>query len=421
MSAPKRISPTAVVDALFNDPHGFEFVQAVRVLERWLALAEGREGRDVLDRRLYFRNSLELSFPPSQIQSLHAMRAPERDEAETARLRSKGAASLQAILAAHEEEHWVPSQQQNTRQIGRIEMVPAFMSLLGASGALPIVYTEVLARHAMLQRDRSPSEFLDIFLHRMVILFYEAWRKYRPVLSFDQMDRQPLLAFVLAFVGLGQVSLRNRLGARQGGVSDQTIGFFSGLMQQKPVSALAIQQILSSYFAVQVEVQQFVGRWFRLERQSQTSLGMRNAVLGQGACSGERVWQRDLRVRLVLGPMSREQYQRFLPGGPAAFALKHLLTQLTGILIEYEIRLCLRREDVLPSQLGQTSPSLKGAGAHHPRATVDSASATPLPPSHEPAEASVPEGVHLGWDSFLLSGPSDRDRSDAGYLIHAHT
>lgn len=413
MSAPKRLNPTAVVDALFNDPHGFDFVQAVRVLERWLAVAEGREGRDVLDRRLYFRNSLELSFPPSQIQSLHAMRAPEPAEVESTRPRSKGAASLQAILAAHEEEQWVPSQQRDTRQIGRIEMVPAFMSLLGASGALPIVYTEMLARHAMMQRDRSPSEFLDIFLHRMVILFYEAWRKYRPVLSFDQIDRQPLLAFVLAFVGLGQVPLRNRLGGQQGGVSDQTIGFFSGLMRQKPVSALAIQQILASYFAVQVEVQQFVGRWFRLERQSQTSLGMRNAALGQGACSGERVWQRDLRVRLVLGPMSREQYQRFLPGGRAAFALKHLLTQLTGILIEYEIRLCLRREDVLPSQLGQAAQTLPGTASQSVPSTESSAK--------QVAKAPAPAGVHLGWDSFLLSSPSDRDRSDAGYLIHAHT
>lgn len=403
MSAPKRLNPTAVVDALFNDPHGFEFVQAVRVLERWLALTEGREGRDVLDRRLYFRNSLELSFPPSQIQSLQAMRAPEPAGSESSQPR-KGQISLHAILAAHEEEQWVPSQQQDTRQIGRIEMVPAFMSLLGASGTLPIVYTEMLARHAMMQRDRSPSEFLDIFLHRMVILFYEAWRKYRPVLSFEPMDRQPLLAFVLAFVGLGQVPLRNRLGGLKGGVSDQTVGFFSGLMRQKPVSALAIQQILASYFAVQVEVQQFVGRWFRLERQSQTSLGVRNAALGQGACSGERVWQRDLRVRLVLGPMSREQYQRFLPGGQAAFALKHLLTQLTGILIEYEIRLCLRREEVQPSQLGWSAKTLPG----------DASQTDPQ------TEAPTTAGVHLGWDSFLLSGPSDRDRSDAGYLIHAH-
>ena len=403
MSAPKRLNPTAVVDALFNDPHGFEFVQAVRVLERWLALTEGREGRDVLDRRLYFRNSLELSFPPSQIQSLQAMRAPEPAGSESIQPR-KGQISLHAILAAHEEEQWVPSQQQDTRQIGRIEMVPAFMSLLGASGTLPIVYTEMLARHAMMQRDRSPSEFLDIFLHRMVILFYEAWRKYRPVLSFEPMDRQPLLAFVLAFVGLGQVPLRNRLGGLKGGVSDQTVGFFSGLMRQKPVSALAIQQILASYFAVQVEVQQFVGRWFRLERQSQTSLGVRNAALGQGACSGERVWQRDLRVRLVLGPMSREQYQRFLPGGQAAFALKHLLTQLTGILIEYEIRLCLRREEVQPSQLGWSAKTLPGDA----------------PQTDPQTEAPTTAGVHLGWDSFLLSGPSDRDRSDAGYLIHAH-
>ncbi len=381
MSATKRIKPTAVINELFNDPHGFEFVQAVRILERWFSLKEHGEGINIIDERIRFRNNMNLSFPASQIQDLSVLMALDGGpEWNTTFNKNKFDTSLVHHLIAN---------QTDKKNIAHVELTPAFMSLLGSSGTLPIIYTEILARHIAMRRDTSPREFLDIFLHRMVVLFYEAWRKYRPELFYQEINRQPLLAMALGFAGLGESALRNRLDAAKGGISDQTIGYFSGLMHQKPISAQAIGQILSSYFSVQVAVQQFIGRWFKINKESQTSLGVRNAFLGQGACSGERIWQRDLRVRLLFGPMSYVQYRRFLPGGKAAFALRKMLTQLTGILIEYEIKLCLYSEDVKPSRLGKK-------------------------------ENGVQIGAYLGWDSFLLSKRSDCDRSDAGYIIHAH-
>ena len=111
---------------------------------------------------------------------------------------------------------------------------------------------------------------------------------------------------------------------------------------------------------------------------------MANALLDASAVVGERVWQRDLRMRLTIGPMLRAKFHRFLPGGSAALALRELLTMLTGVTLEYEVRLSLRAEEVQGTRLD-------AAGA----------------------------GAHLGWDSFLVTQPEMRDRFDAGYDILA--
>ena len=109
-------------------------------------------------------------------------------------------------------------------------------------------------------------------------------------------------------------------------------------------------------------------------------LGMRNVALGATALAGERVWQRDMRARLVIGPLSKEDYEAFLPGAERAVALERMLTLLGCVTLEYEVRLVLRRADVGASQLGA--------------------------------------GSRLGWDAFLCTHEAESDRSDAHYELH---
>ena len=64
---------------------------------------------------------------------------------------------------------------------------------------------------------------------------------------------------------------------------------------------------------------------------------VRGAVLGTSAMAGVRVWQRDLRMRVVIGPLDHAGFTSFLPGGPAAHALKSLLGLIAGVTLDYEI------------------------------------------------------------------------------------
>ncbi len=376
MRATHRLPPVAVIDRLFEQPHSFEFFQAVRLLEAWFVRHEGLSVSDVMAQRLSFRNSLSMSFPASEIERFDALWRDQPDLPQLPR-----PATLEDMAAATE----APLRRLAPGQVHRVEITTAFMSLLGAGGALPIFYTELFAGREQRLRDASSRAFLDIFLHRSVVLFYQAWRKHRLAIRYESDRRNQFLPQVLALAGMGQRPLRDRLQPQGGGVSDEMIAFLSGLFQQRTVSATALQQVLSLYFRVPVKVTQFVGRWFKLPADHQTRLGLGNAQLGATALSGERVWQRDLRVGLTVGPLSLERYRRFLPGGSAALALRQLLTQLTGVSLEYEVRLQLRAADVQAVRLGGS------------------------------------QGPRLGWETFLVSRPVEQDRSDAGYdLLAAH-
>ena len=371
-----RRQPT-VIGRLLAEPHRFRFFQAVRLLSRWMA-ADPRSGGDAagaVSQRIRFRNNLSLAFPASEIAVFDVERAPVDDHEPTV----EGNVPVATHLAPHE--------------VARIEMTPAFMSLLGTGGALPIFYTEMLAERETYHRDKAARAFLDIFQHRAVSLFYDAWRKSRLPIQYEDDARNRFLPLVLAVAGVGQSPLRDRLQAERGGVADDTLAYFSGLLQQRPVSAAAVRQILADYFAVPVRVEQFVGRWFDLPAGSGSTLGISNALIGSNAVLGERVWQRDLRLRLEIGPMRRAKLRRFLPGGEAALALRELLLLLTGVTLEYEVRLSLEAAEVQGTCLdGRGSTGGDAAGGM---------------------------GASLGWDSFLVTRPSAVDRNDAGYDLLA--
>ncbi len=367
-SAPARVGMRAPdaspIDRLLDEPQRFEFHQAVRLLHGHLRQlpAEDRPA-------IRFRNSLSLSFPASEVVGIETQ-VRHADQAEADDLRTAREPGTHAHLE-------------------RVELTPAFMGLLGATGALPLAYSEQFAQRETAGRDGAARAFLDIFQHRAVTLFHEAWRKHRLPLQFEADRRERYLPLVMSLAGLGEPALRRRLHGDEGGVADDALAFYSGLLQRRAVSAPHLQRVLADYFGVPVRVTQFVGRWFELDDECQVTLGDESTYrLGHDTLLGPRVWQRDLRARVSIGPMTRTLHQRFLPGGPAALALRELLTLVSGVSLEYEVRLIVRAADVVGATLPGT-PQSDGAG---PR---------------------------LGWDSYLVTQPCTEDREEAAYDLHA--
>lgn len=355
MSAAQRQRPPAVIARLLEEPHAFGFFQALRLLERWLRRQEGLGSAQVLGPRVVVRNPLSLAFPASEIAEV----------------------SVDGDVQA--DEHGVPQ----SASLRRLEITPAFIGLLGAGGALPRFYTELIAEREVVQRDRAGRAFLDIFQHRAAVLFYQAWQKHRFPVQFEADRENRYLPLVLSVAGLGHGTLRRRLRAGDGGVADDALAYFAGALQRRPVSAETLQRVLCQYFGVPVALEQFVGRWFALPPDNQSHLGLRNMRLGVDLVMGARIWQRDLRVRLTIGPLDKKRFARFLPGGPAALALSELLRLLTGVTLEYEVRLTLRAQDVQGVALHGAAPA------------------------------------RLGWNSFLVTHPETQDRSDVGYDLLA--
>jgi type VI secretion system protein ImpH len=218
----------------------------------------------------------------------------------------------------------------------------------GPQGVLPRAYCE-LVNERLRSRDHTLPDFFDLFNHRIVSLFYQAWEKYHFEIPYERGELDRFSRYVLALLGLDTPGLQNRQD-----VADDSLLFYGGLLSMHSRSATGLRQVLWDYFNVPVEIEQFVGAWYPVDEESQCSLGGNGGYseqLGFGAVVGNETWDQQSRVRLQLGPLTLEQYTDFLPGHEGHRQLRSLTRFYTGGEFDVEVQLILRRQDVPACEL----------------------------------------------------------------------
>jgi len=323
-SAFRRI-PRDLIEELEQDAPRFKFFQAVRLLALTARHYGGRR-RALLPKGLRFRTIASLSFPASELVQYRTV------ESEVAGTKST-----------------------------RDEMTVAFLGLTGPSGTLPTPYTEMLINRRQRYRDVGLHAFLDMFSHRAVALFYGAWRKYRYWLDVEDGQKENLTGALLDLAGVGFPSLRDKLGTGDAAlVNENFFLFYAGLLSQKPVSAMAMGSMIRGFYGVPVEVEQFVGQWINVPLEEQSHFGGKACVLGLSAFAGERIWDRQTKIRIRMGPMRIKQFEQLLPGEPGAKALETLVRFVVGFELACDVVLTLDRRDVPELKLGPDQRLLLG-------------------------------------------------------------
>ncbi|OWW19072.1 hypothetical protein AYR66_05765 [Noviherbaspirillum denitrificans] len=226
-----------------------------------------------------------------------------------------------------------------------------FMGMTGPSAALPVAYTETLIERRNFHRDTAAHAFLDMFTHRSVSLFYQAWRKYRFHIPYEAGEREGFTRNTLDLVGAGLKSMRGE-PASEASFPPMLLSHFAGLLSQKPVSATSLAAVLRAYFRVPVSIEQFVGQWIRLSGPEQTSLGGGNCTLGETSVAGERMWDRQNKMCVRIGPLDRVHFADFLPGRPGALALRRIVEFCVGQTLACDVSLILEQSCVPPPVLG---------------------------------------------------------------------
>jgi len=130
--------------------------------------------------------------------------------------------------------------------------------------------------------------------------------------------------------------------------------------------------LLASYFELPVEIEQYVGHWLPLCERDQSRLG--RCQVGVNAVLGRRVWDRQSKFRITIGPMSLAQYQDFLPGSSTLQRLADWVALYSNGELAWDVRLKLQHDAVPPLELGR--------------------------------------GTRLGWTSWLGRRPGSRDADD---------
>jgi type VI secretion system protein ImpH len=324
----------------------FDFFQAIRLLTRVHGKARARIGLDgpPQEEIVRFLAHVSLSFPASAIQRL------------------------------------VPAAQGQPAA-----MTVNFMGLTGPSGVLPRHYTERLFAEVRGDERNALRDWLDLFNHRIVSLFYRAWEKYRFYLPYERGEwrERDLDAFsrcLYSMVGLGFASHRGRFRvtyAEQPArtartepavvqkelsrLDDSAFLRFSGLFAHRPRCAVSLETFLQIYLQLPVKVHQFQGQWLQLNEDSQSGVGMCNARMGQDTVVGARIWDMQSKIRISLGPLTYEQFLEFLPDRTALprrkriFLLAQIVRFYLGAETDVEVQLVLRKDDVPTVQAGPHS------------------------------------------------------------------
>ncbi len=297
----------AFLAALAEAPHAFDFYQTLRRLEclydekpRW-----GEALRPV-DEAVRLGQDPDLSFAPAPLAALY----PGRD-GRPPRL--------------------------HVRLFG----------LLGPNGPLPLHITEHVRDRLRNAGDPATSRFLDLLHHRFTALFYRAWAQAQPHVNRDRPASDRFTGYIGALVGIAPPLLRNR-----DTVPDAAKLFHVGALVRQVRNAAGLADILRHFFRVPVEIEEYVGHWMVLGPRERTYVGRPGAVLGAGAVLGGRVWDRQHKFRVALGPLTLSEYEQFLPGRRPLQQLVDWVRFYFGFEHDWDLRLRLKSNQVPSLVLG---------------------------------------------------------------------
>ncbi|MEP4196401.1 MAG: type VI secretion system baseplate subunit TssG [Aliishimia sp.] len=223
-----------------------------------------------------------------------------------------------------------------------------FFGLFGPQGPLPLHMTEFARARLRQHRDPTFVEFANIMTHRLMTLLYRAWRSGQPAPSFDRGENDGIERKIAAIAGYHGTHLR-----KTDALPDLAKRHFAGILSQGPKNAEGLVSILSAFFGTSVRIEQFIGTWLELESDDRWVLGG-PAGLGQTTSIGEQVWTRSDKFRLVIGPLSLDEYRRLLPGGSSLERLRAIVRNYIGDSLDWEVNLILHKDEIPEPNLGET-------------------------------------------------------------------
>ncbi len=223
-----------------------------------------------------------------------------------------------------------------------------FFGLLGPRGPLPGHLTEYAGDRARHAGDSTLSAFLDVFHHRMLLLLHRAWAQAQPTAAMDRAGDEGFGGYVAALLGLGLESLRDR-----DGWPDHAKVFYAPRLRQGPRNAEGLRAVITDALGLAATVESWLGEWLPLPEGSRCRLGLggHQNALHKTATIGRRAWSRGHRIRVVLGPLTRDELRRMLPGSDGLEALAAIVRLYTNDEWAWDVVLRIADDAVEPARL----------------------------------------------------------------------
>ncbi len=200
------------------------------------------------------------------------------------------------------------------------EITTNFLGIVGTDSPLPAYYTDEI-----LADDDEPGAvtvFLDCFHHRLLSLVARGLTKYRHAASYRWSGDDPI-SRDLRLLG-GDVAARDPQPLSGGSLVRYTCALI------RPIrSGSELETVLRTHFEdLSITLTPCVARWIPVPTDQRCGLGHSNSTLGIDVTIGDEVLDRTCTYALRIGPVTRDAFQRLLPGGDLHAELRALLGRL---------------------------------------------------------------------------------------------
>lgn len=230
---------------------------------------------------------------------------------------------------------------------GPTELEQRFIGLIGSGGPLPLHLSELIRNRARHAGDGALQSFLDMFHHRIAMLFYRAWSSSRAVIQNDRPDDDRWQSYLASLVGFGY-----RSGWDRDAVSDSSKIFFSGHLAGMRRNREGLESLINGVLNIKTQVQPFALRWLPLPLRERSSL-RHNNHLGRSCVLGEKVPDRQSNIDIKLGPVDHSRFSQFLPGTDARNILRDLVRGHSGLAMDARVTVSLQRKESDAVSLGR--------------------------------------------------------------------
>lgn len=216
----------------------------------------------------------------------------------------------------------------------QLEIVVAFIGLIGGTGLMPEPYREYLLER-LQAKDTTLLAFLDLFHDQLFHLLYRVDSISHFYLDFEQSKTSEITQTLSALAGQ-KTPLPKDLSL-----------YFSGLLSEQVRSADSLIKILHMYFGVPIQLENFTSHWLWLnedERSHLTHSG--NNALSKTAILGKRVALVEDRLTIIVGPIDVSAFYQFLPGQPALSELQQIMQAFCGLEFDFDVKLLLKQSSL---------------------------------------------------------------------------
>lgn len=325
MATPNRRKISPLAKKVESSPWRFDFFQLVKLLESETnASNEVGDFTPVQDESIKFITNPQLNFEPSAVKQVRST--------------TKANVQNNDITKEHLQK----------------ELEVNFWGLNGSAGTLPYHYSELITQR-IRNNDHALKDFVDIFNHRSLSLFYKAWQKHRPWLQHPSKDapiskykinqHQAILKGLTGLSGEHNASFNKPEGAWLN---------YSGFASARVSSASMLKHAINHHFGLSVRLNEFKGQWEHMPPDVRTRLSDRksngmNNILGVSALLGARCWNAQNRFEVEIVEIEYKQFMTFSPGSEKLNALYEFIKFKVGTELDFDLTLKVQKSKLYPA------------------------------------------------------------------------